>query len=77
MGVMMLLTSTLTCPKCGHRSTDEMPTDACAFFYDCKGCRAVLRPNTGDCCVYCSFGDVPCPPIQEARETGAQPSCCG
>ena len=41
----MLLTSTLTCPKCGHQSTDTMPTDACQFFYDCKGCAAVLRPN--------------------------------
>ena len=63
------LTSTLTCPSCGHRSTDEMPIDACQFFYDCKGCGVVLRPNKGDCCVYCSFGDMPCPPIQEG-------SCC-
>lgn len=72
----MLLTSTLTCPKCGHQSTDTMPTDACQFFYDCKGCAAVLRPNSGDCCVYCSFGDVPCPPIQEARASGSTASCC-
>ncbi|MEM9840360.1 MAG: GDCCVxC domain-containing (seleno)protein [Pseudomonadota bacterium] len=61
------LTSTLTCPTCGHQSTDEMPTDACQFFYDCKGCGKVLRPNKGDCCVYCSFGDTPCPPIQEGQ----------
>ncbi|MEG3174098.1 MULTISPECIES: GDCCVxC domain-containing (seleno)protein [Sphingomonas] len=53
-----------------------MPTDACQFFYDCKGCAAVLRPNAGDCCVYCSFGDVPCPPIQEARASGSTASCC-
>lgn len=56
--------STLTCPKCGHQSKDIMPTNACQYFYDCKGCGAVLKPNPGDCCVYCSFGDVPCPPIQ-------------
>ena len=74
---MTQLVSTLTCPSCGYRSTDAMPTDACQFFYDCQGCGAVLRPNAGDCCVYCSFGDVPCPPIQEVRATGAQPSCCG
>lgn len=72
----MQLTSTLTCPQCGHQSTDTMPTDACQFFYDCKGCAAVLRPNAGDCCVYCSFGDVPCPPIQEARASGSTASCC-
>ncbi|ACT58386.1 GDCCVxC domain-containing (seleno)protein [Hirschia baltica] len=56
--------STLTCPKCGFQSKDKMPTNACQFFYDCKGCGALLKPNHGDCCVYCSFGDVACPPIQ-------------
>jgi hypothetical protein len=29
--------STLTCPECGHQATETMPTDACQFFYDCKG----------------------------------------
>ena len=59
--------STITCPECGHQETETMPADACQFFYDCKGCGAVLRPNGGDCCVYCSFGTVPCPPIQEVQ----------
>ena len=68
--------SRLTCPDCGHQETETMPTDACQFFYDCKGCKIVLRPNAGDCCVYCSFGTVPCPPIQEARASGAIASCC-
>lgn len=65
------LTSTLRCPRCGHLETETMPTDACQYFYDCKGCSAVLKPTAGDCCVFCSYADVPCPPIQEA---GA--SCC-
>ncbi|WP_026987251.1 GDCCVxC domain-containing (seleno)protein [Fodinicurvata fenggangensis] len=56
--------STLSCPLCGHASRDEMPTDACQYFYDCKGCGAVLKPLPGDCCVYCSYGDVKCPPVQ-------------
>lgn len=68
--------STLTCPECGHVATETMPTNACQFFYDCKGCGAVLRPLAGDCCVYCSFGTVPCPPIQEARVSGGTASCC-
>lgn len=63
--------STITCPTCGHRSTEEMPTDACQFFYDCKGCGVVLKPNSGDCCVFCSFGTVPCPPVQVAGPGGA------
>jgi hypothetical protein len=62
--------STITCPECGHQSKDLMPTNACQFYYDCKGCGAVLRPLAGDCCVYCSYGDVKCPPIQEGA------SCC-
>ncbi|ORE97022.1 MULTISPECIES: GDCCVxC domain-containing (seleno)protein [Aurantimonadaceae] len=72
---MTHLQSTITCPRCGHLETETMPTDACQFFYDCRGCGALLRPNEGDCCVYCSFGSVPCPPIQEAQRTGTA-SCC-
>jgi len=60
-------TSTITCPHCGTRKTEEMPTDACLFFYDCEGCGELLKPHKGDCCVFCSFGSVPCPPIQEKR----------
>jgi hypothetical protein len=58
------LESTLTCPHCGHRATETMPTDACQFFYDCKGCGERLKPKPGDCCVFCSYGSVPCPPMQ-------------
>ncbi|MDX5929184.1 GDCCVxC domain-containing (seleno)protein [Acidiphilium acidophilum] len=65
--------STITCPDCGFTATETMPTDACQFFYDCKGCGRLLRPNRGDCCVFCSFGTVSCPPIQM---NGAQAPCC-
>jgi len=47
-----------------------MPTDACQWFYECKGCGTVLRPAPGDCCVFCSYGTVKCPPIQ------AGDTCC-
>jgi hypothetical protein len=56
--------ATLTCPECGHCKTERMPVDACQFFYACAGCGARLKPKPGDCCVYCSYADVPCPPIQ-------------
>jgi len=58
------LESMLTCPTCGTRSRETMPTDACLFFYDCPACGARLKPRPGDCCVFCSYGDVPCPPVQ-------------
>src|SRR5881227_4018245 len=74
-GFDMQLQCTLTCPKCSHQAVETMPTDACQFFYNCKGCGARLKPKPGDCCVFCSYGSVPCPPIQAARATGAAPCC--
>lgn len=68
-----VLISTITCPDCGHSATETMPTNACQFFYDCTGCGVLLRPKKGHCCVFCSYGSVPCPPIQ-ADASGA--SCC-
>ncbi|WP_298816846.1 GDCCVxC domain-containing (seleno)protein [uncultured Roseibium sp.] len=65
------LTSTITCPECGYSQDETMPTDACQWFYECSSCKAVLKPKPGDCCVYCSYGTVACPPIQEGS------SCCG
>jgi hypothetical protein len=74
---MMILESVITCPNCATAKSETMPTDACQFFYTCTGCGAILRPKAGDCCVFCSCGSVPCPPIQAERsgETGAA-SCC-
>jgi len=62
----LALTSRLTCPECGHVSVETMPTDACRFFHRCAGCGTLLRPRPGDCCVYCSYGDAPCSPMQAA-----------
>jgi hypothetical protein len=70
------LNSTLTCPKCGGEALETMPTDACQFFYDCRHCGELLRPLKGHCCVFCSYGDVPCPPVQDARADGHDPGCC-
>lgn len=61
----VVLESKITCPVCHHAQTEQMPTDACQYFYDCKGCGTVLKPKAGDCCVYCSYGTVKCPPIQQ------------
>lgn len=66
--------STITCPQCGYQSKDRMPTDACQYLYDCKSCGAVIRPLPGDCCVYCSYGDVRCPPIQQESACCAPPT---
>ncbi len=65
-----MLESVLTCPCCGFASVEIMPTNACVYFHECAFCHARLRPKHGDCCVYCSYGSVKCPPMQQAD------SCC-
>jgi len=69
----IVLKSTMTCPECGFASDETMPTDACVYFWECPGCGALIRPKAGDCCVYCSYGSVPCPPVQASGNEG----CCG
>jgi hypothetical protein len=68
-----VLESTLTCPVCGHVKTETMPTDACQWYYACEACGTLLKPRPGDCCAYCSYGSVPCPPVQMGGKSGG---CC-
>lgn len=67
----VILESVLTCLQCGFAQAQTMPTGACIFFHECAGCHALLRPKPGDCCVFCSYGSVRCPPMQQQR------GCCG
>lgn len=67
--------SVVTCPMCGFSRAERMPVDACQWFYECSHCHALLRPKPGDCCVFCSYGSVACPPVQARKE--ADPGCCG
>ena len=60
--------SILSCPDCGHQARETMPTDACQRFYRCVGCGTLLKPRAGDCCVFCSYGAIPCPPVQLSGE---------
>jgi hypothetical protein len=60
----MKLESSITCPLCGFKKQEMMPTDACQFFYECTNCKTVLRPKPGECCVFCSYGTENCPSKQ-------------
>ncbi|WP_138380590.1 GDCCVxC domain-containing (seleno)protein [Luteithermobacter gelatinilyticus] len=62
--------SIITCPLCGFSREETMPLNACWYFYDCSKCGGLIKPKTGDCCVFCSYGTVPCPPVQAKR------GCC-
>jgi len=59
----IILQSVITCPVCGHKKEETMPTDACQFSYKCENYHTILKPKQSDCCVFCSYGTVPCPPI--------------
>ena len=65
--------STITCPNCNSQSLETMPTDACQFFWKCPRCETTIRPKDGDCCVFFSYGDRACTPIQNDNGTA---SCC-
>ena len=54
----------LTCPQCGAVNDVEMPVNACQIFFECFSCKSFLQPMGGDCCVFCSYADVQCPPKQ-------------
>ncbi len=58
----IFLESLLTCPNCGRSNLEKMPIDVCLYFYECPDCHSMLKPLAGDCCVFCSYGSVKCPP---------------
>ena len=70
------LISKVTCPHCGHQSSETMAVDSCQYYYECTACHTLLKPLAGDCCVFCSYGNIPCPPIQQKRLEGDAGGCC-
>jgi hypothetical protein len=58
-----ILQSVLTCPECAHGRAEQMPTNACQWFYECVNCG-----------VFCSYRSVGCPPAQVTATTIC---CCG
>jgi hypothetical protein len=57
----------LTCPFCGFREELEIPADYCLISHRCANCNMPIKPAPGDCCVFCSYGDVVCIPKQRER----------
>ena len=61
---MIEFVATVVCPTCGHRESETMYEGVRRYFYKCKGCGKIIKPMKGDCCVFCSYGDAPCPTTQ-------------
>lgn len=70
------MNATITCPECGNQSEAEIPTDQCQYFYVCPHCRKRLKPQGQDCCVFCSYGDRPCPMKSSGKEKGCEGGSC-
>lgn len=64
MSDIWFASSTVTCPACGHRQAEEMPGPL--WQLACARCGHVMHPPPGECCVFCAYGDVPCPDAQIA-----------
>lgn len=61
--------SKITCPYCGHKKMETMPTDICKLVYTCENCKKDIRAKQGVCCVFCSYGDRKCPSMQEDKKS--------
>lgn len=67
MAEVIKIKSTLTCINCGHKKRGTMPGYASQTEYRCNNCNSTIAVKQSDCCVYCSYGSVPCPPEQRSR----------
>ena len=43
----VVLESVITCAECGQQAIEEMPTDFCLWFYECKSCHKMMKPKAG------------------------------
>ena len=64
MKIQLKSQSEITCPKCGHKKLETLPTDVCVIKYTCENCNTELTPKAGDCCVFCTYGTHKCPSKQ-------------
>jgi len=61
----VILESIITCPYCKYEKKEIMREDSCAYFYLCTKCHKLLKAKGQDCCVFCSYGNIPCPSKQQ------------
>jgi len=65
-------TTTISCPVCKFKSEVQMDPEEPLQFYFCEECGARLKPKPGDCCVYKSYGSVPCVATQKGKKNGCR-----
>jgi hypothetical protein len=68
----IIITTVICCPVCKFKSELRMIPNESKVFHFCEECGAKLKPRPGDCCVYKSFGTVPCVSVQEGKAGGCK-----
>ena len=53
---MDLATGLIACPDCGVVARERYPPNACLYFFQCRECGSVTRPQLGDGCVFRTLG---------------------
>ncbi len=65
--------SIITCPHCSFQQEESMPANVGICLWECPQCQTVVKSKPSDCCIFCAYGTVPCPPVQ----MNAPGNCCG
>lgn len=72
METKVVTRTNLTCPVCSFAEELDIPLDYCLFFHVCTNCGVRIRPLSGDCCVFCSYGNYHCIPKQREALTNKE-----
>jgi len=60
-----LIQVTLTCPHCHVIEVISVVASDSKQFHQCAHCYLPYGASKNDCCILCSFGDVPCSQVDQ------------
>jgi len=61
------LRSIVQCPHCHFKVTERMSTTQQVREWECPACHKRVQASPGACCIFCEYGTVPCPAVQQGR----------
>ncbi|MCW3076432.1 MAG: hypothetical protein JWO32_1041 [Bacteroidetes bacterium] len=61
--------SVVVCPVCKFKRELFMAANHFLKVYECEECNALLKTDKKQCCIFCSYGSVPCIPVQMEKKT--------
>jgi hypothetical protein len=68
----VILKTIIKCPVCKFQKEEMMKIGTHVAFYTCQECEARIKPRQNECCVFCSYGTVPCPAAQAGKSSGGE-----